>query len=440
MDPEKKNLILANLAGVVSTDLIENLKRLSFTLDAQSIKIPAPNHFIRDFFERSLVEPIKGASIKILGYEPSVTFYVDESLPTESSSPVPSILPPKRSPSGVVVGEKYTFEAFVSGPANEFPVAACRSIAQMPGKEYNPLLLYGKTGVGKTHLLQATYNFVTKKNPYLKVIYTTTEAFLNHFVDSIQTNKMKNFKEKYREADFFIMDDIQLLQGKESTQEEFLNLFNHLYSTNRQIVLAANVHPDHMFDMGDPLKSRLHAGLVVRAEPPTYEIRMAILKKKLELTNRTLPEDVIELLASRFVSNVRLLESALIKVFGYSVILNRPIDLNLAREALSDMLENAENVAVQDISTIVRCVAKYYKMESKTILKNTNRQGTLQRHICIYIAHKTFTLPVRKIMQYFNLGSTSTVIHAVRKIERLYRNTKLKKDLSLLIQELKANS
>lgn len=435
---ERKKLIIAELEGAVSRDIVENyLKKVEFSVSQDEISLPVPNQFTRDFIEKILSSPLKQAGTKILGIEPKLTFAVIPNLKLDFTTPETVVRPRTTT---LLVSEKYTFDSFVAGPSNRFAYSACIAVSENPGKDYNPLFLYGKTGLGKTHLMQSIYNYITKRNPYLKVIYTPTETFLNDFIDSLQRNTMREFKERYRSCDFFMIDDIHILQDKVSTQEEFFNMFNHLYMNNKQIVIASNIHPEHMYELSDALKSRFQSGLVVSVDPPTYEIRVAILRKKLEAAGKTIPDAVIELMASRFISNVRQLESAIIKLFGFSVITNRAVDLEMAKEALKDMLETSSDVLVQDIQIVLKAVAKYYQMDLRVIINSSDRKGMLQRHICMYLAHKTFSIPVRKIMNFFKIGSTSTIVHAVRKIERQYRNTKLKKDVSLIIQDIKANT
>ena len=245
-------------------------------------------------------------------------------------------------PTSTSTDARYTFESFVQGASNRFAHAAALSVAETPAKSYNPLFIYGSAGLGKTHLLQAIANYVSDNYPTYRVSYLSTETFLNEFVESIRRNTQPSFKRKYREIDVLLVDDIQFMEGKEGLQEEFFHTFNSLHQSNRQIVLSSDRPPDSIPTLEDRLRSRFKMGLITDIQPPDLETRLAILRKKAELHNNSLPDDVLEYIAQHITNNIRELEGALTRVSAYANLNQEQATPELASRILSDVLSAAE--------------------------------------------------------------------------------------------------
>ncbi len=258
-----------------------------------------------------------------------------------SEHPGPGDTPPLSSDhgsDGAVLNQRYTFDAFVTGSSNQFAHAAAQRVAETPARSYNPLFIYGDAGLGKTHLLQGIGNYVLENYPTYRVRYVTSERFVNEFVDSIRRGTNDAFKRRYRDIDVLLVDDIQFLEGKEQTVEEFFHTFNHLHQANRQVVLSSDRPPDDIKNIEERLRSRFKMGLLTDIKPPELETRLAILRKKAESEPVHVPDDVLEYIASRITDNIRGLEGALIRVSAYANLTNQPLDVDRAAQILSDLI------------------------------------------------------------------------------------------------------
>ncbi len=319
--------------------------------------------------------------------------------------------------SGLV--DKYTFDTFVIGPSNRFAHAAALAAAETPGTQYNPLFIYGGVGLGKTHLLQAIGQYVLHHSPGLRVRYVTLETFTNDFINSLRDDSIEGFKNKYRTIDVLLIDDIQFLQKKEQTQEEFFHTFNTLYDAQKQIVITSDRHPKGLATLEDRLVSRFEWGLITDIQPPDLETRVAILRKKVHSDGIPLADDdVLMLIASRVPTNIRELEGCLTRVVAFSSINKRPIDVDLAQEVLKDIPETASTRITIDL--ILSIVAESTGV-SVTEITGDKRSRTVveSRHLAMYLARELTDLSLPKIGDQIGNRDHTTVLHAVEKIAKL---------------------
>ncbi len=314
---------------------------------------------------------------------------------------------------------KYTFDTFVIGQSNRFAHAATLAAAETPGTQYNPLFIYGGVGLGKTHLLQAVGWYVLRHHPGLKVRYVTLETFTNDFINSLRVDSIEGFKAKYRTIDVLLIDDIQFLQKKEQTQEEFFHTFNTLYDAQKQIVITSDRHPKGLVTLEDRLVSRFESGLITDIQPPDLETRVAILQKKARADGITLgDEEVLMLIASRVPSNIRELEGCLTRVVAYSSFTKRPITVEVAREVLKDLPETAATRITMDM--IISAVADSTAISSTEIVGDKRTRSIVYaRHLAMYLARELTDSSLPKIGERMGGRDHTTVLHAVEKINRL---------------------
>lgn len=317
---------------------------------------------------------------------------------------------------GVQLNPKYTFKNFVVGAGNQFAHAASMAVAEQPGKAYNPLFIYGGVGLGKTHLLNAIGNHVADKTD-LRIAYLTTEQFTNEVINSIRYDKMMDLRKRYRHIDMLMIDDIQFLAGKERTQEEFFHTFNALYEAHKQIVLSSDRFPKEMPDIEERLRSRFEWGLIADLQPPDVETRIAILRKKSEDEGVTLPEDVIQFLATTMKSNIRELEGSLVRLGAYASLTGQVISLEMAKTVLRDMIgEKKKIVSLEEIQEAV-CARFHIKL---TDLKSRRRSKTLvhPRQIAMYLCRELTDASYPEIGRHFGGKDHTTIIHACRQVAK----------------------
>ncbi|MCS6896351.1 MAG: chromosomal replication initiator protein DnaA [Nitrospira sp.] len=321
-----------------------------------------------------------------------------------------------RAKRAVHLNPKYTFKSFVVGAGNQFAHAACMAVAEQPGKTYNPLFIYGGVGLGKTHLLNAIGNHVAERTD-LRIAYLTTEQFTNEVINSIRYDKMVDLRKRYRHIDMLMIDDIQFLAGKERTQEEFFHTFNSLYEGHKQIVLSSDRFPKDMPDIEERLRSRFEWGLIADLQPPDVETRIAILRKKSEDEGITLPEDVIQFLASTMKSNIRELEGSLVRLGAYSSLTGQAITLEMAKSVLRDVIGDKKRVvAMEDIQEAV-CAQFRIKL---TELKSRRRSKTLvhPRQIAMYLCRELTDASYPEIGRHFGGKDHTTIMHACRQVAK----------------------
>lgn len=334
------------------------------------------------------------------------------------------------------VNPRHLFTNFVEGKSNQLALAAARQVADNPGSAYNPLFLYGETGLGKTHLLHAVGNAISQRKSDAKVVYMHSERFVQDMVRALQNNKIEDFKRFYRSVDALLIDDIQFFANKERTQEEFFHTFNALLEGNQQIILTSDRYPKEISGVEDRLKSRFGWGLTITIEPPELETRVAILMKKAEDTNIYLPNEVAFFIAKRLRSNVRELEGALNRVIANANFSGRAITIDFVREALRDLLALQEKLVTME--NIQKTVAEYYKIKiSELLSKRRSRSVARPRQVAMALAKELTSHSLPEIGNAFGGRDHTTVLHACRKIKELCKEShEIKEDYSNLIRTL----
>nr|WP_243731545.1 chromosomal replication initiator protein DnaA [Nocardioides ochotonae] len=333
-------------------------------------------------------------------------------LPPPSTGPKPSALETRLNP-------KYTFETFVIGSSNRFPHAAAVAVAEAPGKAYNPLLVYGDSGLGKTHLLHAIGHYVRSLYTGAKVRYVSSEEFTNEFINAIRDDRQDRFKRRYRDVDVLLIDDIQFLEGKTQTQEEFFHTFNTLHNANKQIVLTSDRPPKRLEALEDRLRNRFEWGLITDVQPPDLETRIAILRKKAAMDRLTAPPDVLEFIASKIQTNIRELEGALIRVTAFANLNRQEVDMTLAEIVLKDLIPEGGEPEIT-AALIIAQTAAYFGLSIEEITgPSRGRHLVMARQIAMYLCRELTDLSLPKIGAQFGNRDHTTVMYADRKINQL---------------------
>jgi chromosomal replication initiator protein len=319
---------------------------------------------------------------------------------------------------------KYTFDTFVVGNSNRFAHAASLAVAEAPAKAYNPLFIYGDVGLGKTHLMQAIAHFILKNNPDYKVVYVSSETFTNELINSIKDDSTVDFRDKYRNIDILLVDDIQFLAGKERTQEEFFHTFNTLHESNRQLIISSDRPPKEIPTLEERLRSRFEWGLITDIQKPDLETRIAILRKKADVENLTIPNEVIIYIANKIQLNIRELEGALVKVIAYSSLVDREIDIELAREALKDLVNKKKQEQIEvNIERIKKIITDDYNLRMEDMESKKRTQNiAFPRQIAMYLSRELTDFSLPHIGDEFGGRDHTTVIHAHNKIKEKIEN------------------
>lgn len=332
---------------------------------------------------------------------------------------------------------KYTFETFVVGNCNRLAHAASLAVAEEPSRAYNPLFIYGGVGLGKTHLMHAISHFVINNFPENKVFYLSSEKFMNEFINAIRDNKTVEFRNKYRNIDVLLIDDIQFLAGKEQTQEEFFHTFNALHESNKQIIISSDRPPKEIPTLEDRLRSRFEWGLITDITKPDLETRIAILKKKANIENIYVDSDVINHIANKIESNIRELEGALIRVMAFSSLNNTPVDLTVADEALKSIIIEKKNEV--NVKRIIECTAQYFGINSDDIkAKKRSKNIAFPRQIAMYLSRELTDLSLPRLGNEFGGKDHTTVIHACNKIKtNVHDNPEIMEIVKKLTESIK---
>jgi chromosomal replication initiator protein len=336
---------------------------------------------------------------------------------------------------------KYTFDTFVIGNSNRFAHAASLAVSKAPAKAYNPLFIYGDVGLGKTHLMQAIGHYILNKTPNYKVVYVSSETFTNELINAIKDDTTIKFRNKYRNIDILLVDDIQFLAGKERTQEEFFHTFNALHEANKQLVISSDRPPKEIPTLEERLRSRFEWGLITDIQKPDFETRIAILRKKAGIDNLEIPNEVVIYIANKIQSNIRELEGALIKVIAYSSLVDKEIDTELAQEALKDLVVKNKKSRVINIDTIKKVVSNYYNIKLHEMNSKKRTQNiAFPRQIAMYIARELTSSSLPQIGDDFGGRDHTTVIHACNKIKEKYDNEEIfQKTIDNIIDKIKDN-
>ncbi|MBQ7974539.1 MAG: chromosomal replication initiator protein DnaA [Clostridia bacterium] len=333
------------------------------------------------------------------------------------------------------INPKYTFENFIIGSSNEYATAAAIRTAENPGTVYNPLYLYGAPGLGKTHLMHAIGNSIEKNFPEKKVIYVTSEKFMNDYIENLKTKTPKNFRDKYRNADVLLLDDIQFLENKESTQDELFHTFNELFAKNKQMVFAGDRHPDKLVTLEERMRTRVKSNLVIDITAPSLETRIAILKNKAESKGVFIEENALEYIAQSVEKNVRELEGVLMTVISLSQLKQRKIDIDFVTEVIKRVPSESKIT----VDKIIDQVCSYYDITKEEIIgKSKTKNFTLPRQVAMYICNILTELNYGAIARHFGNRDRTTVMHNVEKIKDLVKNDSiLNADVETIIRELK---
>ena len=331
----------------------------------------------------------------------------------------------------------YTFETFVIGNNNNLAHAASLAVAETPGEVYNPLFIYGGVGLGKTHLMQAIAHFIIKTKPELKVLYVTSETFTNELIDSVKNQKNSEFREKYRNIDVLLIDDLQFIIGKESTQEEFFHTFNALYQDRKQIVISSDRPPKEMETLSERLRTRFEMGLPVDIQIPTYETKMAILNKKAELGGYDIPYEVKDYVATHIKSSIRELEGALTKLSAFAKLSSNPITVEFAEEALKDLISPDSRREITP-ELIIDIVAEHFNIKSEDILSQKRSADIVYpRQIAMYLCRQMTTNTVQSLGKAFGNRDHTTILHGADKINKMViSDENTKSTIDILIKKI----
>ena len=412
-------------------------------------KVAVKNSFFKTMLEENYANLIEGILSNIMGKNISLiieTMEGEASLSEELLEPRPTktqqqqLFTEKTAEQQIDesnLNPKFVFETFVIGNSNRFAHAAAQAVANNPAHAYNPLFLYGGVGLGKTHLMHAIGNRIKQNNPGMKVLYTTSEKFTNEIINSIQNKNTEAFRQKYRNIDYLIIDDIQFLKGKEQTQVEFFHTFNALKDANKQIIISSDRPPREIETLEDRLRSRFDQGLTADIQPPDLETRMAILRTKALSDNIQMPNDVITLLATNIATNIREIEGAYTKIVAYTSLMDMPITMETAQKVLSDM-GNTVKTRTITFEGITKVVAEHYNIKQDELFNKKRTQNIAHpRQVAMYLCRELADLSYPKIGELFGGRDHTTVIHAYEKISKNKNtNLALQKELQEMIEIL----
>jgi chromosomal replication initiator protein len=400
-------------------------------LDGGSFALFVPNDFTREWIESHVLGLLESAVRDVLGGEREVQVVVREPQPKASDD---LLAPPSRQSDGL--NAKYTFDSFVIGSSNRFAHAAALAVAEAPAQAYNPLFIYGGTGLGKTHLLQAIAGYVAEHSGDLSARYVTSETFMNDFINSLRDKRIEGFKQRYRHYDVLLIDDIQFFEHKERIQEEFFHTFNSLYEAGRQIVISSDRPPRAIATLESRLRSRFEWGLITDIQPPDLETRIAILRKKVKTDAIHVPDSqVLTFIASRISTNIRELEGALTRVVAFSSLTGRPMTVELAQEVLKDVFPQGEMPEIS-VEQIQQTVVERFGITAQELTGDRRSQSIVYpRQVAMYLCRELTDSSLPKIGKKFGGRDHTTVIHATSKIAKLIKEDR---NVYNLVQELTA--
>ncbi len=428
------------------------------SLDGGHIVIGVPNGFAKEWLENKyqnyILTALREIEPSISGMSCSVYNPQTYTPPTENSELPPETTPTPQQPNphaqkeSVVpqfspqknthnLNERYTFDNFVVGEHNELAKAACVAVSENLGKIYNPLFIYGHVGLGKTHLLQSIGNALIKKDPQKRVIYITSERFTTELVESIKSNTANHFKDRYTNIDLLIIDDVQFLQGKDKTQQEFFHIFNSLHQQDKQIVISSDRNPKAITTLEERLRSRFEGGMIVDVGSPDLETRFAILREKAEIKGFYVSEDTLRFVAENIKNNVRELEGALNRIIAFSELKKQEPTMELAQAALAEIIESSKKKAVQS-KDVVAVISSFYEVSpEELIVKGRKKEVVHPRQVAMYLLRKELNMSYPGIGKYFGGRDHTTALHAYEKIHKLAgEDSRFSEELSFLVDRL----
>jgi len=403
-------------------------------LEGDHLRIGAPNRFSRDWLAQHHLETLQMAAQECVGGHPRVSIVVDDSPPPPPGPPDVPPAPPAPTGRSEGLNPRYTFDSFVVGSSNQFAQAACQAVAELPSRAYNPLFIYGGVGLGKTHLLHAVGHQVLRLFPGMSVVYLSSERFTNELINAIRYDRTAEFRARYRNIDLLLIDDIQFISGKERTQEEFFHTFNDLYESRKQIIVSSDCSPKDIPEIEERLRSRFEWGLIADIQPPDFETRVAILKKKAANERVRLSDDVAYLIAGRIKSNIRELEGSLTRMIAFCALTGREMGLELAQEVLADLWGEEERIIT--IEQVQRKVCDFFGVKLSDLkAKNRTKAVAFPRQVAMYLSRHLTHASLAEIGRAFGGKDHTTVLHAVDKIQTLTQeDPKLRKTIDGLIQ------
>ncbi len=409
----------------------------------------------RSFLETKWTDLVASTLVEVVGFKPEVTFTSSESEFTipedilsthEKKESITSLLSENEKEEKVDFGTAienhsivadYTFDNFIVGESNKFAHAACYAVATSSDTSYNPLLIHGPSGLGKTHLLYAITNEIKRNNPDVKIVYKRSEDFTNELISHIRTDSMPAFRSKYRNADVLLIDDIQFIAGKESTQEEFFHTFNELNENNKQIILTSDRPPNEIRTLEERIRTRLEWGLIADIQPPSFELRTAIIQKKAEALHISIPSEIVSFLAEKLQNNIRQIEGAIKKIAAISMLTGNPVTEQMCKNAISNLVSGKEPPSVT-VDKILKVVSQTYEVSIED-MKSKKRQGEIAnaRHVAIYLIRQLTDLSLNNVADIFNRDHT-TVMSSDRKVKNDIDSSKaVEAEIDELIRKIK---
>ena len=418
-----------NLTEVAYKTWISKIEpvRLDFSEGKAILMVPAEFH--RQTLTRGYMQLLNDAFASVFGEGIQICFTVPDEIVTRE---------PEQSDISVDADYEFTFSSFIVGSSNKFAHAASLAVATNPGGSYNPLFIYGNSGLGKTHLLYAIRNEIHRTNPEKIIQYVKGDDFTNELIEAIRLNSASDFRNKYRKSDVLLVDDIQFIGGKESTQEEFFHTFNSLYEAKSQIVLTSDRPPKEIKTLEDRLKSRFESGLIADIQPPDFETRIAIIKRKAELLEMNLPDDIVEYIATRLKTNIRQLEGVVKKLKAQSQLYGEKVTINVAQKTISDILNNDQPPPLT-VEKIIDEVARTFGITSDDI-RSSKRNSNISnaRQIAIYAVREITDLSMNLIGEEFGNRDHSTIVYAIKQIEKnMTKDPKLKATVEDIIKNIR---
>ena len=420
------DLILARVETKVNQHIYSTwFKPTSFVRDdGKVLRVRVPNALFSNWLTKHYSVVIDEALTEVHRPGCVVSFVTEESDPDVKATVPASALPSQASdsdditaPSGSLAA-RYSFDAFIVGPSNQFAHAACRAVAEAPSRSYNPLFIYGGVGLGKTHLMHAIGHYVLTHLTSLKLTYISSERFMNEMINAVRYDRILDFRERYRSVDVLLVDDIQFIAGKEGTQNEFFHTFNALYDSQKQIVISSDCPPHEIPSLEERLRSRFEWGLIADIQAPDLETKVAILKKKAENEGIPLPDNVAIYIAGKIKSNIRELEGSLIRLIAYASLTGREISLSLTQDVLRNVLQHDDRAVTIEI--IQKFVSDYYQLKLAELKsRNNSKSVALPRQVAMYLCKSLTSASLPEIGRSFGGKHHSTVIHSIRKIEDL---------------------
>ena len=428
------------LSNISYKTWIENLEISHIEDHVVFIRIPSDKPMMLDYIVKNYKIFFQITITEMLNENYDVEFFLSDPSKEEEKKEKKKPVPASQQIESANLNPKYRFDTFIVGRNNNFAQSACVAVAESPGSAYNPLFLYGGAGLGKTHLMHSIGHYILEMNPQKRILYVTSEQFTNEVIESIRSGNaasMARLRDKYRTVDVLLIDDIQFIIGKESTQEEFFHTFNELPQAGKQIVLSSDRPPREMETLDERFRSRFEWGLIADIQPPDYETRMAILRKNAEITGRHLDDEILEYVATNIKSNIRELEGAFNKIIAYSRLNNVDANLTNAREALKDIIDpDRQNIVTPEM--ILRVVCEHFDVRTSSILSRKKSAGLVTpRQVIMYICREYTDATLETIAKLLGKKDHSTVLYGVEKIKNeMATNGELKGNVDIILKKL----